>query len=72
MQNEDGETVVTREWLELRMRAMRSELRLLVALSITLNQFASHVELPQTVGYIGGAAVVAGILLKIASTSRLI
>lgn len=48
------EHVVTKEVLDLRLKALRSDLRLMIVASVALNQFLSNVRLPTAVT---GAAI---------------
>jgi len=71
-QDDHGKDVVTREWLELRMTAMRSELRLLVLIGLVGNQTLSHIDLPPAVGYVGGITFIGLAVLKLASLARVV
>jgi len=50
--------------LALELKAMRSEFRLWLMGAVVANQALAHIELPTSVGFVGGAAVVGGILFK--------
>jgi hypothetical protein len=50
----------TKDWIDTKINAMRSEMRLLFVVAVAGNQLLSHVSLSPTVGYITNAAVLLG------------
>jgi hypothetical protein len=50
--------------LQLELKALRSEIRYWIIAAVVASQTLSHIELPPTAGYIGGALVVGFALLK--------
>lgn len=62
--SEDGEklAVVTESWVDLKLKAFRAEVRLLVVVSLLANQVFAHVQIPS--GLTAGAlAIVAAKVL---------
>lgn len=59
----DSHRYITAEILDLRLKALRSDLRLMIIASVALNQFLSNVSLPTavTVPAIGVAIVAPGV-----------
>lgn len=61
----------TRDWIDLKIASLKSEMRLLFVLSVAGNTLLAHVALSPTVAYIGGGATfLGGMALKVASFWR--
>lgn len=54
-----------KEWVDLKLRAFRSEMRLLVIASVAGNQVLSHLSLPSTASALSAGAIAAGLLAKV-------
>ena len=59
-------TQQTRDWIDIKLGGLRSEMRLLFVISVAGNQLLSHITLSPVVGYVGSAAVVVAGAAKIA------
>ena len=56
--------LVTESWVDLKLKAFRAEVRLLVVISLLANQVFAHVAVPKEVA-VGALAAVAGKLLLV-------
>lgn len=67
-EHKDGDpSQLTRDWIDLKIGSLRSEMRMLFVVSVAGNQLLSHVGLSTTVGYVGSGAVIVGaVALKLA------
>ena len=61
---EKGEklAVVTESWVDLKLKAFRAEVRLLVVISLLANQVFAHVEIPSEIT-VGALALIVGKVL---------
>jgi hypothetical protein len=58
-ENEDKKVVLTEHWVDLKLKAFRAEVRLLVVLSLLANQVFAHIQIPS--GLTAGAAILVGL-----------
>lgn len=63
-ERDDRDSPLTRGWLDLKLAAFRSEMRLLFVIAVAGNQLLAHISIGTTVGAIGGGVYVAGAALK--------
>ena len=59
-------TQQTRDWIDLKLASLRSEMRLLFVLSVAGNQLLTHIALNPVIGFVGTVAVAGAAALKIA------
>ncbi len=52
----------TREWIELKLNGLRSEMRMLFVLSVAGNQLLGHLALSPTLGYVSNGLIVGAAL----------
>jgi hypothetical protein len=50
----------TRDWIDLKIAAFRSEVRLLFVVSVAGNQLLSHLSLSPALGYLSNVSVLVG------------
>lgn len=58
-ENESHEERVTNARLQLELRALKSDVRLMIIASVALNQFLANVQLPTTVSVVAIALAIA-------------
>ena len=60
--NDEKLAVVTESWVDLKLKAFRAEVRLLVVVSLLANQVFAHVEIPSSIT----AGALIAVVLKVA------
>jgi len=58
-ENDDKRVILDERWVDLKLKAFRAEVRLLVVLSLLANQVFAHVQIPS--GLTAGAALIIGL-----------